>query len=196
MIRIAVVGDIGSGKSHVARQFGYPVFNADAEVAKLYKKSRKCYVKLKKKIPNYITSFPVKKNKLSKAIMSGKNNLKKIMKIIHPEIRKKMNIFVRKNINKKIIILDIPLLIENKINRKSDIIIFVDAQKKEINKRLKRRANFNLKIVKKFKKLQLPLELKKQRSDFIIKNNFSNNFIKKNVKKVLKKILLNARSYT
>tara|TARA_Y100000758_G_scaffold143887_1_gene102041 strand:+ start:32 stop:610 length:579 start_codon:yes stop_codon:yes gene_type:complete len=192
MIRIAVVGDIGSGKSHVARQFGYPVFNADAEVAKLYKKSRKCYIKLKKKIPNYITSFPVKKNKLSKAIMSGKNNLKKIMKIIHPEIRKKMNIFVRKNINKKIIILDIPLLIENKINRKSDIIIFVDAQKKEINKRLKRRANFNLKIVKKFKKLQLPLEIKRKKANFIIKNNFINNSIKKNVKIILEKILLNA----
>ena len=192
MIRIAVVGDIGSGKSHVARQFGYPVFNADAEVAKLYKKSRKCYVKLKKKIPNYITSFPVKKNKLSKAIMSGKNNLKKIMKIIHPEIRKKMNIFVRKNINKKIIILDIPLLIENKINRKNDIIIFVDAKKKEINKRLKRRANFNLKIVKKLKKLQLPLEKKRKKSNFIIKNNFINNSIKKNVKIILEKILLNA----
>ena len=192
MIRIAVVGDIGSGKSHVARQFGYPVFNADAEVAKLYKKSRKCYVKLKKKIPNYITSFPVKKNKLSKAIMSGKNNLKKIMKIIHPEMRKKMNIFVRKNINKKIIILDIPLLIENKINRKSDIIIFVDAQKKEINKRLKRRANFNLKIAKKFKKLQLPLEIKRKKANFIIKNNFINNSIKKNVKIILEKILLNA----
>ena len=192
MIRIAVVGDIGSGKSYVARQFGYPVFNADAEVAKLYKKSRKCYVKLKKKIPNYITSFPVKKNKLSKAIMFEKNNLKKIMKIIHPEIRKKMNIFVRKNINKKIIILDIPLLIENKINRKSDVIIFVDAQKKEINKRLKRRANFNLKIVKKFKKLQLPLEIKRKKANFIIKNNFINNSIKKNVKIILEKILLNA----
>ena len=51
MIRIAVLGDIGSGKSHVAKQFGYPVFNADAEVARLYKKSRKCYNKLKKALP-------------------------------------------------------------------------------------------------------------------------------------------------
>ena len=49
MIRLAVVGDIGSGKSYVAKQFGYPVFNADAEVAKLYRKSKKCYNKLKKK---------------------------------------------------------------------------------------------------------------------------------------------------
>ena len=65
-------------------------------------------------------------------------------------------------------------------------------KKKEINKRLKKKFSINLKIIKKFRKLQLPVEFKKQQSDFIIKNNFRNNFIKKNVKKVLKKILLNA----
>ena len=38
MIKLAVVGDIGSGKSYVAKQFGYPVFNADVEVSRLYRK--------------------------------------------------------------------------------------------------------------------------------------------------------------
>ena len=192
MIRIAVLGDIGSGKSYVAKQFGYPVFNADAEVARLYKKSRKCYNKLKKVLPAYIVSFPIKKNEISKAIIASRHNLKKIVKIIHPEVRSNMNIFIRKNKNKKFVILDIPLLMENKINKKSDILIFVDAKKKEINKRLKKRSNINLEIVKKFKRLQLPLEFKKKQSNFIIKNNFRNNLIKKNVKKMLKKILLNA----
>jgi len=192
MIRIAVLGDIGSGKSYVAKQFGYPVFNADNEVDKLYRKSKKCYSKLKKALPKYIISFPIKKIEISKAIMSGQHNLKKIVKIVHPEVRCRMNNFIKKNKNKKITILDIPLLMENKINKKNDILIFVDAKKKEINKRLKKKSNFNLKILKKFKKLQLPIELKKNRSDFIIKNNFRNNSIKKNVKKVLEKILLNA----
>ena len=192
MFRLAVVGDIGSGKSYVAKQFGYPVFNADAEVARLYKKSRKCYNKLKKVLPAYIVSFPIKKNEISKAIIASQHNLKKRVKIIHPEVRSSMNIFIRKNKNKKYVILDIPLLMENKINKKSDILIFVDAKKKEINKRLKKRSNINLEIVKKFKRLQLPLEFKKKQSNFIIKNNFRNNFIKKNVKKMLKKILLNA----
>ena len=192
MIRLAIVGDIGSGKSHVAKQFGYPVFNADAEVSKLYKTSRKCYNKLKIALPNYINSFPVKKNNLSKAILANKHNMKKIIKIVHPEIRLRLNNFIKKNKNKKLVVLDIPLLIENKINEKNDILIFVDAKKKEINKRLKKKHNINPKIVKKFKKLQLPVEFKKQKSDFIIKNNFKNNFTKKNVKKVLEKILLNA----
>ena len=191
MIRIAVLGDIGSGKSHIAKLFGYPVFNADAEVAKLYRKSRKCYNRLKKVLPAYIVSFPIKKNEISKAIIADKWNLKKIVKIVHPEVRFSMNNFIKKNKSKKFVILDIPLLIENKINKKNDVLIFVDAKKKEIKKRLKKRSNFNVKIAKKFKKLQLPIKLKKKKSDFIIKNNFKNKSLKKNVKKVIKEILLN-----
>jgi len=191
MIKIAVIGDIGSGKSYVAKQFGYPVFNADAEVAKLYRKSRKCYSKIKKKLPYYINSFPIKKSELTSALIADKKNLKKIIKIIHPEVRKRMNVFLKKNKSKKIVILDIPLLIENKINKKDDIVVFVDAKKKEINKRLNKRGNFNPKIVKILKKFQLPVELKKKKSNFIIKNNFKGNSVKKNVKKVIKKFLLN-----
>ena len=192
MIRLAVIGDIGSGKSYIAKQFGYPVFNADAEVTKLYRKSRKCYSKLKKALPNHITSFPVKKSELLKAIMVNQQSLKKIVKIVHPEVRFRMNKFINKNKNKKFVILDIPLFLENKMNKKSDILIFIDAEKKEINKRLKKKHNENLKIIEKFKKLQLPVEFKKKHSDFTIKNNFRNNFAKKNVKNILEKILLNA----
>ena len=192
MIRIAVLGDIGSGKSYVAKQFGYPVFSADAEVVKLYRKSRKCYNKLKKTLPNYITSFPVKKSELLKAIMVNRYNLKKIVRIVHPEVRTSMNKFIKKNKNKKFVILDIPLFLENKMNKQNDILIFIDAKKKEINKRLKKRNNKNLKIIKKFKKLQLPVEFKKKQSDFSIKNNFRNNFTKKSVRKILEKISLYA----
>ena len=189
MIRIAILGDIGSGKSYVAKQFGYPVFNADVEVAELYRKSRKCYNRLKKVLPNYITSFPIKKIELSRAIIANQNNLKKIVKIVHPEVRNKMNNFSKKYNNKKFIILDIPLLVENKLNKKNDILIFIDAKKKDINKRLKKKYNISKKILKKF---QLPVELKKKKADFIIKNNFKTNSIKKNVKIILEKILLNA----
>ena len=192
MIRLAIVGDIGSGKSYIAKQFGFPVFNADFVVANLYKKNRKCYKKLKKILPKYIKSFPVKKNKLLEAIEANETNIKKITRIIHPEVRSKMNIFIRKNKNKKIIVLDVPLLMEKKINRKNDILIFVDAKKKEINQRLKKRVNFKRKIHEKFKKLQLPLEIKRRKSNFVIKNNFKNSFIKKDVKMILNNILLNA----
>ena len=192
MIRIAVIGDIGSGKSHVSRQFGFPVFSADDQVAKLYKKSRKCFFRLKKAIPEYILSYPIKKSEITNAILRNQSNLKKIIKIVHPLVRSKMNIFIKKNKNKKIVVLDIPLLIENKINKKNDIIIFVDAKKREINKRLKKRHNFNLEVVKKLKKLQLSVEIKKKKANYIIKNNFKNNYVKKNVKLLVNKILSNA----
>jgi dephospho-CoA kinase len=89
MIRIGILGDIGSGKSYVAKNFGYPVFNADIEVGKLYKKDRKIFNKLNKVLPKYIYSFPTNKNEISDAILANKFNLKKIVTIVHLEIKKK-----------------------------------------------------------------------------------------------------------
>ena len=189
MRRIGILGDIGSGKSYIADSFGYPVFNADQEVGEIYKKNKKVFLKLKKILPKYIYSFPINKYEITNAILSNKNNLKKIIKIVHFEVRKEMKLFLKKNRNKKFVILDIPLLLENRINKKSDILIFIDANKKNISKKLKKRKNFNLKLFYKFKKIQLPLAYKKQKSDFIIKNNFSKKGIKKDINKILSKIL-------
>ena len=119
MIKIAVVGDIGSGKSHIANLFGYPVFNADQEVASIYKKNKNCFKRLKKNIPKYFSVFPASKIQIIKAIENSEKNLKKITKIIHPEVRKKLSIFLKKNKKRKAIILDIPLLLENKLNQKA-----------------------------------------------------------------------------
>jgi len=189
MIRIGILGNIGSGKSYVAKNFGYPVFNADYEVSKLYKKDKKIFKKLKKKLPKYISSFPINKNEITKAILSNKVNLKKIITIIHLEIRKILKLFLKKNRDKKVIILDIPLLLENKINNKNDILVFVDSKKVEIEKRLKKRLNFNRKLINKFRKIQFSSSYKKRRSNFIIKNNFKKKSLNKSIKKILNEIL-------
>ena len=189
MIRIGLVGDIGSGKSFLAKKFGYPVFNADHEVAELYKKEKKVFLKLKKVLPKYIFSFPINKKEISKAIMVNEKNLKKIVKIVHIEIRKKMFLFLRKNKSKKIVVLDVPLLLENKLNKKNDIIIFVKSKKSQVLKKIKTRNNFNQKLFTKFKKLQLPLDYKNKKSNFIIKNDFTGKSVKKDIKAILKKIL-------
>jgi len=189
MIKIGILGDIGSGKSYVAKNFGYPVFNADTEVGKLYKKDRKIFNKLKKVLPNDIHSFPIKKNEICDAILSNNSSLKKIIMIVHLEIRKKMNIFLKKNINQKIVILDIPLLLENKINKKDDILIFVQSKKADIIKKLTKRKNFNPNLLSKFQNIQLPLDYKKKKSQFVIKNNFTNKSVKSSIKKILKEIL-------
>ena len=104
MIKIGIVGDIGSGKSYVAKQFGFPVFNADNEVKKIYKKNRKCFKKLKAAFPKYMFSFPIKKKELSNVVFENKNNVKKLNKIIHPEVRLKMKKFINKNKKKKAVV--------------------------------------------------------------------------------------------
>ena len=189
MIKIGILGDIGTGKSYVAKNFGYPVFNADLEVGKLYETDRKIYNKLKKNLPKYIYSFPVNKNKISEAILANKSNLKKIIKIIHLAVRKKMNKFLKKNKSKKIVILDIPLLLENKINNKKDIMIFVQSKKLETLKKLKKRKGFNQQIYRKFKNIQLPLNYKKKKAQFIIINNFTSISVKRTIRNILKEII-------
>ncbi len=191
MIKIGILGDIGSGKSYIAKKFGCPVFDADLEVKKIYKNDKRCFKKIKRIIPKHIFSFPINKKEIGKAILANNSNLKKIIKIVHPIIRIKMNNFLKKNKNKKIVVLDIPLLVENKINNKNYILIFVKAKKKDIIKRLKKRKNYNEKIFRKLKKLQLPLEIKKRKSNYIINNNFKSFYIKKNVKILKRKILKN-----
>ena len=188
MIRIGILGDIGSGKSYVAKKFGYPVFNADHQVAKLYKLNQKIFNKLKKSLPKYIFSFPIEKKEISNAILANKNNLNKIVKIVHAEIRKKMNLFLKKNKNKKIVILDIPLLLENKINKKEDILIFVQSKQSEIIKKLKKRKNFNQNLLKKFKSIQYSTNYKKKKSDYVIKNNFTKKSVNDGIRNILKEI--------
>ena len=100
-----------------------------------------------------------------------------------------MFVFLKKNKQKKFVILDIPLLLENKINKKKDILIFVQSKKSEILKRLKKRKNFNMKILDNFQKIQLSLDLKKKKSQFIIKNNFNKNSVKFRVKKIIKNLI-------
>ena len=192
MIKIGIVGDIGAGKSFIARQFGYPVFDADKQVSKIYKENNNCFKKLKKKLPNFIKSFPIKKKELKKAVLNNKKNLKKIENIVHPEVQKYMKKFIKLNKNKKILIFDIPLLIENKIyNKKKMVLVFVDAKKKDINKKLRKRKNYDEKIIKKLRRFQLPLEIKKKKSNYLIKNDFKSLNLRKHVK-ILKNKILNA----
>jgi len=157
MIKIGILGDIGSGKTFIANQFGYPVFNADIEVSKIYQNNKSCFKILKKNFPNHIFSFPIKKKEISKLVLENKKNLKKINKIVHPIVRTEMYKFINKNKKRKMVVLDIPLLLENKIKKKDFVLVFVDAKKKQIIKNLKKRKNYNLKIIKLLKEFQLSL---------------------------------------
>ena len=100
-----------------------------------------------------------------------------------------MKLFLKKNKYKKIVILDVPLLLENKINKKRDILIFVQSKKKSIFQKLQKRKNFNRKLFQIFKNIQLPLDYKKSKSQFIINNDFKEKTVTKEINKILQKIL-------
>ena len=195
MIRICLVGDIGSGKTYVSKLFGAPCFFADTEVKKLYRNNRKCFIRLKKKFPQFIKTFPIKKIELSKTVKNKFSNLKSIGFIVHPFIRKKLNSFLKKNKKKKIVVLDIPLYLENKMYKGDDVIIFLKTSKKDVNKKLKKRKNFNQKLINILRKSQLTLKQKKNKSNYVLVNNYNGAIMKKKVK-ILKEKILNDRSST
>ena len=189
MIRIGVIGGIGSGKTFISKLFKSPVFNADKEVEFLYKNNLECYKKLKKKLPIFIKSFPISKSQLIKAINEDKKNLKRISSVVHPLVRKKLKSFLNKNKKNKIIVLDIPLLIENKLYNKKDILIFVKSKQNKVINRLRKRKNFNKKILSNLRKNQASLLKKRKLANYIVDNNFSPNIMKKKISSLKNKIL-------
>ena len=87
-----------------------------------------------------------------------------------------------------------PLLLENKLNTKKDVIIFIEGDKKKIKQKMIKRKNINLKLINILKQNQIPLKSKKRKADFIIKNNFISKTAKKNVKLILE--IINERNRT
>jgi dephospho-CoA kinase len=193
MIKICVVGSIGSGKTYISKLLAgkkFPIFNADEEVSNVYKQ-KSIFVKLKKTLSKYIASYPIDKQELIQAISSNQNNLKKIIKIVHPEVRKKMKLFLQKNKNKKVVIMDIPLLLENKLHEPEDVIICIDANQKLLDAKLKQRPSYNKKMISILRKIQLPIEEKKLLADFVLVNNYNKKTMQLRVKELLGRIVIN-----
>ena len=189
MIRVCMMGTIGSGKSFISKLFNCPVFNADKEVNNIYKNHKDCFIKLKKKIPKFIKSFPIRKSELKNAISEDSKNLKLISLIVHPIVRSSLKNFLQKKKNSKMIVLDIPLLVENKLYAKGDVLIFIKASKSKIIDRIKKRRNFDKKIINKLKTNQTALLKKMKLANYIVDNNSSPNIMKNKIKKLRKKIL-------
>ena len=100
-----------------------------------------------------------------------------------------------KNKKRKMIILDIPLLIENKLNKKKDIIIFIQSKNSKVLERLKKRANFNEKLIRSLKDNQVMLSKKRKLAKYVINNDYSINIMKKKIN-LIKEEILNERNST
>ena len=186
MIKIGITGSLASGKSTVAKLISrnrYPIFSADKTVKALYKK-RIFIVKAKNKF-NFKNTKNLKK-KVINLIKKDKKILKELELIIHPLVRREMRAFMRPKKNIKIKIFEIPLLIESKLTKYFDIIIFVGAKK---NIRLKRyvAAGGDKKIFTILEKRQNKPSKKMKISDHVIYNNQSIKNLKKRIKPLMNK---------
>tara|TARA_B100000575_G_C22859755_1_gene502454 strand:+ start:26 stop:592 length:567 start_codon:yes stop_codon:yes gene_type:complete len=130
MIKIGITGSLASGKTTASKILSFkrgPLFSADKIVKKLYLDNRfRSLISKRFKIKN---NNKIKKS-LKRLILSNNKNIKKLENIIHPLVRKKMSFFTTQNKNKKLLFYEIPLLIESKLMRRFNVIIFIKANKK------------------------------------------------------------------
>jgi dephospho-CoA kinase len=180
---VGITGSIASGKTTVAHLMAgkkYPLFSADVVVSNLYKKKSFNKILVKKfKLKGKETT----KNQVKLILKKNKNSLYKLESIIHPFVRKEMKNFLKKK--NKMLFLEIPLLIESKLNRYFDKLIFVQTKKKLRKLRyLKKKGN--KKMFSLLDKRQFPSAKKKSICDHTINNNLSLAILRKKVKILMK----------
>jgi dephospho-CoA kinase len=193
MVRVGILGSVGSGKSFVANIFrllGFDVFSADVVVDKIYQNNRI----VNKKISNFFR-LKLYKNKINKEelrqfVKKYPKKFKFLNKIIHPLVRKELINFLEKNKNKKLVVLDVPLLIENKLFKFVDIFVFIETKSAIFYSRIVKRKNLDKPLLKILRKQQVSEKIKKGYADFVIFNN-SKNRVKLQVKNIINKIILN-----
>ena len=120
-INIAITGKIGTGKTTVCnllKKEGFQVFESDKEIKKIFEKREVNLLIVKifsKQIKNLLNSEGyINKKALSTYVFSNKKELNKLEQILYPFLEKQKERFKRKNISKKIIFFDVPLLFEKK----------------------------------------------------------------------------------
>ena len=185
MIKIGITGSIASGKTTASKILSNkegPLFSADKEVKKIYKSNN--FKRLIRKEFNLKNTFNLK-NILKKKILGNKKNILKLEKIIHPIVRKEMKKFSSRNKEKQKLFYEIPLLIESKLTKYFDIIIFIKANKKVRLKRFKSNGGSE-KLFHILNNKQLPDHKKIRFSDHIVVNDKKLKILKKNLSSIIK----------
>ncbi len=192
MIKIGLTGSIGMGKSETARIFsslGIPVYDADASVHKLYESGKTGAIAIKKIFPEAISDDgSVDRKILGGIVVGNKTNIKKLEDTIHPLLKNDRLDFFEKNINEKIVVLDIPLLFETKGESQVDYVVVVSTSDNIQKQRVLERPDMTEDKFEKILLSQMPNEVKCRKADFIIDTSISVDDAKKQVLNILKKI--------
>ena len=186
MKKIGITGSLASGKTTASKILSLgrgPLFSADSAVKNLYKKKNFTKFLSKKLKVNFDNSF---KKRLINILIKNQIDLKKIEKIVHPLVRKEMEKFTKKNKNSSIIFYEIPLLIESKLNKKFDVIIFIKAKKMTRLKRFKAKGG-NKKLFEILNKKQLSDKKKINFCDHVVVNEGNKKVLEKNLLDIINK---------
>ena len=186
MIKIGITGSLASGKTTASKILSSkrgPIFSADKAVKELYKnKNFKSLVSKKFKIKN---NSQLKKS-LKKLILKNKNNIKKLERIIHPLVRKKMKNFTVKNKNKKLLFYEIPLLIESKLMKNFNSVVFIKAKKQLRLKRFLSKSG-DKKLFNLLNNKQMNDTKKIKFCDHVVVNEKNLNILKMNLMAIISK---------
>ena len=185
MIKIGITGSVASGKTTASKIISSrrgPLFSADKVVKKLYTQNN--FKRLIAKKLNFKLDKNFKK-KLKNKILQEKEVLKKLEKTIHPLVRREMFIFFRRNKNKKFLFLEIPLLIESKLIKYFDVVIFIKSKNRlRLNRYISRGGG--IKFFTMLDKHQLKDSTKMKFCDHIVVNNKSLFILKKKLSNIIK----------
>jgi len=190
MILIGLTGTIGSGKTFALNFFKskkITVFSADDEVKKILE-SKIVKDKIYKKFPETFSKKKINKKKLALIVFSDRKKLRSLEKVIHPLVKKKKNLFLNRNKNKEIIIMEIPIIFEKKNKKNYDYIILMDVNKKIQRQRIIKRKNMTPQLFEKILSNQISNKKRKD-ADFVINNNDSKDKTKQILNKTLEKII-------
>ena len=193
MIKVGILGSVGSGKSFVAnifKELGFNIFSADQVVSQIYERNKNINKKISIFFKLKLNRDKINKNELRDTLKKNPKKFKYLNKIIHPIVRKKLILFLSKYKKTKLVVLDIPLLIENKMFNFVDIFIFVKTKPNIFKIRIKKRRNLDKQFLKLLENQQADEKIKKSYADFTVDNSTKDK-VKLQVKKILDKILLN-----
>ena len=195
MIIIGLTGGVASGKSEILnfiKKQKIPTHDSDKVVRNLYKNSSKQFVKFLKGIglKKAIKAKKINKKVVRKEVLNNKTKLKKLEMFIHGKVKKSRDEFIETNKKnkKKLVVLDIPLLFENKLDKICNYILLSHSPTKLRIQRALRRKNTDLNIIKKLINLQISDKIKLKKSDFVINTSKEKSYSHKQTKEVIKKI--------
>ena len=190
MILVGLTGIIGSGKTFALIFFKSrrtTIFSADEEVKKILEK-KSIKEKIYKLFPESFSKKKLNKNILASIVFGDRKKLRKLEKIIHPLVKKKKKNFLNRNRNKKVIIMEIPIIFEQKNEKNYNYIILMNINRKIQRQRVMKRKNMTPKLLKKILSNQISYK-KKKNVDFVVNNNGSKEKTRQILKKVLNKII-------